>query len=154
MRAVLAPWLLLISGVAKAAPGELLAVAELGAASVDLGDHVAVGGELSVGYGLLEGITLFAYGGVFPVISSELMLTSGGGLTVAIDVLRTVPFVEVAGGVALRGGRTSGTFRAGLGADYFVTPELCVGLILRYHPISSEGELLSGHARLSYRIEL
>ena len=82
------------------------------------------------------------------------------GLVAALDVLRTIPFVEVMlGGVFGQqdsGSKLSPTVRLGAGADYLVTPALSLGAVFRWRPVSDElgGQLLTVSIRIGWRIEL
>ncbi|MBI2376307.1 MAG: hypothetical protein HYV07_20095 [Deltaproteobacteria bacterium] len=139
---------------AFASPGELILTAEAGAASMDSGEHVGLGAEAALAYGAVEAVSFFVFGGGHVVIDADPILTFGGGVQLALDVLRTVPFFEATFHANARSGELSPGVRIGLGADYFLTPEVSIGLAVRYAPWSDFDELISGRARLSFHLEL
>ena len=167
MRAAsLALGLLSIAPSAFAAEDELVLGLEPGysllTADTDL--HGA-GGRLSLSYGVTDSIWLTAAaGGSRQLGEQELegrtLLEAFAGVTLALDVLRTIPFIEGLIGVvgARLGDRTKidPSVRLGVGFDFLVTPSVGLGAVFRYRPVSDDlgDSLLTIDARLTWRLEL
>jgi hypothetical protein len=95
------------------------------------------GGTATLLYGLDNVAWLTASAGAFGFAPSGKVLIEGfGGVTAAFDVLRVVPFAELALGVTARsGGTVEPALRLGLGADYLLSPRFSLGLVARWHPL-------------------
>ena len=116
------------------------------------------GADLSLWFGVTETTWLFASGGahVFGGDESLLLGEALGGLVAALDVLRTIPFVEAAGGVVLGRDQVEPVLRLGVGADYLLTSSLALGVVVRYRPLAGldADRRVSASLRLSWRAEL
>jgi hypothetical protein len=166
MRPALIGVLLLIASPATAAEDEVVLAIEpayaLVTADVDL--HGA-GGHVTASYGLTDSVWLTAsVGGSRQFgrkdIEGRSLLEAFAGITVAIDVFRTIPFVEVLIGAA--GARIDGvtnidpTVRLGGGFDFLLTPDISLGAVFRFRPVSDAlgDSYLTADARLAWRVEL
>jgi hypothetical protein len=158
--------LMAIAPLAHAAEEELVLGLEPGysllTADTDL--HGA-GGRISLSYGLTDSIWLTIAGGGSRQLSREdidgrTLYEGFAGVTVALDVLRTIPFIEgLIGVVAGRIGEVTKidpSVRLGVGFDFLVTPSVGIGAVFRYRPVSDDlgDSLLTVDARLTWRIEL
>jgi hypothetical protein len=166
MRGSTAAIALLFAPSAFAAEDELLLALEPGysllAAETDL--HGA-GGRLTLSYGITDSVWLTASGGASRQLGrGELEGRTLGeafaGVTVALDVLRTIPFLEALIGVvgARLPDRTKidPSVRLGAGFDFLLTPSVSLGAVFRYRPVSDDlgDSHLTVDARLTWRIEL
>lgn len=151
--------MMMVANAAHAGVDEWLLTAEPGWAllSGDEARHGA-GGTVSFALGVSPATWLFAAGGAYVVPGDDptTIVEVVGGLVVALDVLRTVPFLEAAGGLDLLDGTPAPLLRVGVGADYLVSPSFSVGGVVRYRPLFGvESErLLTLDLRLSWRSEL
>jgi hypothetical protein len=147
---------------ARAAEDEVVLALEpsYGILSGDATNH-GVGGHGTAWLGITETFWLSGSGGGYVFFESggnqRLLYEALGGLVVALDVLRTIPFAEAMIGVVGSRGALVPTFRAGLGADYLLSKRTSVGVVVRYRPlgdkIASDG-LLTAELRLALRFEL
>jgi hypothetical protein len=125
------------------------------------------GGDVTLSYGLTDSIWLSASAGASRQAKHGMrpaltLFEAFGGVTVALDVLRTIPFVEALIGVVL--GDPSGdaasalspTIRIGVGADYLLTRSVSLGGVVRWRPVTDAlgGSEVSAHLRLGLRFEL
>ena len=119
-------------------------------ASVDGQTLYGGGGSLDLAYGLTDALALRVTGaftahhidkiGDAPA-GTFLAYQAGVGLTYTLDILRLVPFFDVAigllGSVRPRGGgnEVNNQFgiQLGVGVDYLVTRRFSVGAVVRYH---------------------
>lgn len=151
-------------GPAVAAPDELVLSLEpeLGLLSADeQPSRVGVGGAVSAWLGLTDALWLSAGIGGSRHAGTEglpsLTLAEGFlGLVAALDVFRAIPFLE--GGLGLVvGPEFAPSARLGAGLDYLLTPNLGLGAVLRYRPLTDDlgaNSRLSASIRLSWRFEL
>ncbi len=99
------------------------------------------GGALAAWLGVTSAAWLFASAGAYvhsddaPVVGEAL-----GGLALALDVLRAIPFAEVGIGGTLVEGEPVPVLRVGLGLDYLVTSSFVVGAAARYRPAFGRGD--------------
>jgi hypothetical protein len=165
-RSVAALSILLLSPAAFGAEDELLLGIEptyglLAGAT----DRHGAGGHLSLSLGLTDAIWLtLAGGGTRQLSRGDLegltMLEAFGGLTVALDVLRTIPFIEgligVVGAKVAGSTKISPTVRLGVGFDFLLTPSVSLGAVFRYRPVSDDfgDAYYTAAVRLVWRIEL
>ncbi len=101
------------------------------------------GGQLTAWFGVTEAFWLGAAGGAWvypddaaPDLVAELVATA----VVALDMLRTIPFLEGGLGADLIDGSLSPVLRVGIGADYLVSEDFSVGGVVRYRPVFGSGE--------------
>ncbi|MCC7385455.1 MAG: hypothetical protein IT384_26635 [Deltaproteobacteria bacterium] len=116
--------------------------------------RAGLGGEASLWLGVDEAAWIFLSGGAEQSLGDGPAIgEAAAGLALAIDVLRTIPFLEVAGGLGWHSGDLAPLLRLGLGADYLLSPSFSVGGVVRYRPFYGvEGESwLTFHLRFSYR---
>lgn len=152
---------------ARAAEDELLVAFEGGYAflSGEPEDLHGAGGQLTLSYGVTESIWLTGSLGGAREIDRKMRPGLGlydafGGLTVALDVFRTIPFLEALVGVVVadRPDETevAPTVRLGVGADYILFPGLSLGAVARWSPVREEiGEShVTASLRVVWRIEL
>jgi hypothetical protein len=119
-------------------------------------NELGAGGQATFWIGLSPASWLFASTG------AEVSLTEGPeigeavvGAVAALDVLRTIPFLEAGGGLSLVRGEVMPLLRLGLGADYLVSPTFSVGAVVRYRPFFGDGDQwLTFHLRIALRGEL
>lgn len=126
---------------------------------IDGEDTAAVGGggALAGWIGLTPAAWLFASAGVAahsdgaPVIGEAV-----GGVVLALDVLRAIPFLDLGIGGTLVDAEPVPVLRVGLGLDYLVTPRAFVGLVARYRPSFGRGgeDWWTISLRLGWRDEL
>jgi hypothetical protein len=157
---------LLAARTAQAAEDELLLAFEPGYALLTAPtDLHGAGGRLTASYGITDSIWLSASGGADRHLSrgeseGRTLWEAFAGITVALDILRTVPFLEGLIGVvgADLGDRTKidPSVRLGAGFDFLVTRSFSLGAVFRYRPVSDDlgDSLLTIDARLTWRIEL
>ena len=119
--------------------------------------HHGVGGQLSGWLGVTDAVWAFAsVGGLYLPGAEDPVLEAGGGVVLALDVYRTIPFIEVAAGLNVLGDRYAPLLRLGVGADYLVTPSVSLGAVVRYRPLFGTLEregLVSVGVRLGWRGE-
>lgn len=167
MRAVLAPIsasIALLSAVGPALPGTAIAAEEEWLIAAEPGwswesgvDAHRLGGGLTASLGLSPAAWAFVGGAARAPISPAAGLgwEAVAGVQLALDVLRTIPFLEVGGGVAGVDDRVGPLLRVGLGADHLLTPNLGVGAVVRVRALAGVDEArgLSLALRLSWRDE-
>jgi len=150
--------MLLCSESARAEEDELLFHLEPAWALARTGEDTrhGAGGELSASLGLSSsGWVHFSAGG-FHFFDGPTVFEALSGVVAALDVLRTIPFIEVLGGLEVVDGAVSPLVRLGVGADYLITPEISMGAALRFRPLTGS-ELhrpISAGLRLSWRLEI
>ncbi len=128
------------------------------------GEAQGGGGQASLWYGITDLIWFGLSAGVHVTRSpgaqgagpeALILYEAMGGCAAAFDVFRTVPFLEAFYGAVAskRGARPA--FRFGLGADYFISPLLSVGGVLRLRPVTQDtGKLLfTASFRLAHRFD-
>jgi hypothetical protein len=166
--AVALPWLTIAALAALAAgptpafgaEDELVLALEPGwsLTSADDAAH-GVGGDLSAWLGITEVLWLSASAGghhLFTEPSRDLW-EAWAGLVAALDVLRTIPFVEAQLGVTGDGGALAPGVRLGLGADYLVGPTVSAGVVVRWRTLADElgaDGLFTAQLRVALRYEL
>lgn len=151
---------------ALAAEGEAVLSASAGHGLLFEGDRPLVhvpGAEATAWIGLTDSVWLAASSGAAWRIGRQdgerfarAMGTAEAGIVVALDVFRTLPFLELMGGASLARS-VEPTFRVGLGVDYFVSRTLSVGAVLRFRPLWDDvgrTSLFTASLRLATRIEL
>ena len=77
-----------------------------------------------------------------------------GGVVLALDVFRVVPYLEVLGGVVGAQKQLFPTVRLGFGLDYLIDPEWAVGVVARVRPLPERDiatSVVGASLRLSYR---
>lgn len=161
--AILAVLTVSAPAIAGAAEDELVIAVEPGYAGVtaeDTDQH-GFGGAGSVWLGLSDELWLAGSVGAGHARGGEMkdpttFFEVFGGLTVALDVFRTIPFLEAQIGMVATDDSLSPTFRVGLGADYFVTRTISLGLVGRIRPTDDAigGSVLTVAGRLAIRLEL
>ncbi len=106
------------------------------------GTAIGFGGQAAFWLGLTTATWLFVDGGAHQALSGgPLIGETAGGVVVALDVLRTIPFAEIGLGADIRGERVEPVLRLGLGADFLVNKSFSIGLVGRYRPVfGSDGE--------------
>lgn len=155
--------LVLLAPAARAAEGELVLAFEPGYALLS-GEATAQHGGSGAGsawIGLSDELWLAFGGGAGYVgaddpIGARRYGEAFGGIVAALDVFRTIPFLEAQIGMVTSSDVLSPTVRIGLGADYFVSRTLSVGLVARVRPVREDigGTLLTASLRLAWRIAL
>ena len=85
-------------------------------------------------------------------LTGELLL----GITYALDVFATIPFLEAQGGLITGRGGAQPTARFGLGVDHLITRTVSLGVVARYRPTAEPlgNALITAHIRLAVRLEL
>lgn len=168
MPRAIAALLLLLSlhraAAADAAEEELLVAFEGGYSflSGEPEDLHGGAGSLSLSYGVTESIWLTGSFGGGREIGGDLrpglnLFDAFGGVTVALDVFRTIPFLEALVGVVVADlpeeTEISPTVRLGAGADYILVPSLSLGAVARWSPVKDEigGSRVSASLRLVWR---
>lgn len=141
-----------------AAEGEAVVAAEPGLAILsapESTDH-AFAASASVWLGLTDAVWAAAGLGFSGPGGEAKTVEAVGGLIVALDVLRIIPFGELMAGILTHGDQSTALVRLGFGADYFLTDRLSLGAVARYRPLPSEiGDgLLTVEGRLAFRLEL
>ncbi len=153
----------LFAAPAHAADGELVLALEPGWALLasDPVEQHGGGGGLSAWLGINDELWLTASAGASAVASSEarasaILYEGFAGLTAALDVFQTIPFVEAQLGLVGTKDALSPTVRFGVGADYFITRTMTVGAVVRVRPVDEAigGTFVSAAARLALRLEL
>lgn len=152
---------LLSEGVAAAGEDELVLALEPAYAVLTRDGSTHGGGaEASVWIGLTEALWLTASGGILGFDRGQdlpdLLYEGAGGIVAALDVLRTIPFVEAAVAALASEDAIVPSVRVGLGADYLVSPALSIGAVIRYRPLADElrsDSLFTLHLRVSWRLE-
>jgi hypothetical protein len=89
--------------------------------------------------------------------NGQLFVEGHGGIAIALDVLRTIPFAEIAIGAVANSDALEPSVRLSAGGDYLVTRSLSLGIVARYRPLSEAlgGDgLLTVALRIAWRIEL
>ena len=150
---------LFLPGFAHADEGEWVLGIEpqlglFSAAGDDAELQLGAGGQLSFWIGLSDAAWLFVAGGVEVGLDGGPTVGEGiAGAVAALDVLRTIPFIELGAGADLIGGELAPLLRLGVGADYLITPDLSFGAVARYRPLfGREGESwLTFSLRLGFR---
>ncbi|MBK8013637.1 MAG: hypothetical protein IPK13_20075 [Deltaproteobacteria bacterium] len=151
---------------ARAADGEWVLGASAGHSVLIRGDSRLVHAptaETAAWLGLTDALWLAAsssaawrLGSLGDDRAARTMGTLEAGIVVALDVFRTMPFLELMGGASL-GTSVEPTFRVGLGAEYFVSRTISLGGVLRFRPIwedNGRASMLTGSIRVSTRFEI
>jgi hypothetical protein len=155
--------LLLATPLARAAEDEAVLVLEPGAGALEGGEAPRRGPSLGAAawWGLddLLWLTVSGRGGAWLASGGEPASAYGEGflgLAAALDVVRTVPFAELAVGAIAARGEFAPTVRLGIGADHFLSRTVSLGLVLRVAPVPAElGDVhLAAAVRLGWRLEL
>lgn len=123
-------------------------------AAEDAAVQPGIGGQLSFWIGLSDAAWLFVAGGAEVSLDGGPTIGEGiAGAVAALDVLRTIPFIELGAGADVIGGELAPLLRLGVGADYLLTPDLSLGAVARYRPLfGREGESwLTFSLRLGFR---
>lgn len=118
---------------------------------------VGAGGSAVAWFGLTSAAWLFAsVGAAAHVDEAPVVGEAVGGLALALDVLRAVPFVDVGLGGSLVDGEAVPVLRLGVGLDYLVTSHVLVGAVARYRPAFGRGDedWWTVSLRLGWRDEL
>ena len=90
------------------------------------------GGRLGANIGLSPSLSLaIEAGGNTGSLAPAANFDLQGGLVMALDLFRTVPFLEVLTGVEYGVGRFTPLLTFGLGAEYLITPSWSIGLLGR-----------------------
>ena len=148
---------------ALADEGELILAIEPGWALLahESKNRHGVGAGASAWYGVSETLWLAAGTGAHYTFLEKgeraLYGEALGGVALALDVLRTIPFGEAMIGVVANENAFAPSVRISLGADYLVTKSLSLGVVFRYRPLQ---ESLGGDGfftislRLGCRLDL
>ncbi|MFO0725051.1 MAG: hypothetical protein U1E65_14825 [Myxococcota bacterium] len=113
---------------------------DFGAFSDVDGTRIGFGGQASLWLGLTTATWLFVDGGAHRALDGGPTIgETVGGVVVALDVLRTIPFAELGLGADVLPGRVEPVLRLGIGADFLVTPRFSVGVVGRYRPVFGAG---------------
>jgi hypothetical protein len=146
-----------LPGTAIAAEEEWLIAAEPGWSWESGVDAHRLGGGLTAALGLSPAAWAFVGGAARAPISPAVGVgwEAVAGVQLALDVLRTIPFLEVGGGVAGVGDRLGPLLRVGIGADHLITPSLGLGAVVRVRALAGVDEArgLSLALRLTWRDE-
>ena len=100
------------------------------------------GGNLSAWFGVSEAAWLTVSAGAWTYlgeVAPPTVFEAVGGLVVALDVLRVIPFLEAAAGANIIDGVPTPVLRVGVGADYLVSEALSIGGVVRYRPLFDTG---------------
>lgn len=151
-------FLLAVPSLASGAEGEVVVAAEPGWAiqSAPARTDHNFGAGASLWMGLTDSVWAAASLGFTGPGGDFRSVEACGGLVLALDVLRIIPFLEAQAGLLASGEETTALVRLGFGADYFLTERLSLGAVARYRPLPSElGDgLLTVQGRLAFRLEL
>jgi hypothetical protein len=155
---LICPLLFAIPSLAWGAEGEAVVAVEPGWAiqsAPERTEHTFAAGA-SLWLGLTDSVWAAASLGFTGPGGDFRSVEACGGLVLALDVLRVIPFLEAQAGLLASGEQTTALVRLGFGADYFLTERLSVGAVARYRPLPSElGDgLVTVEARLAFRLEL
>ena len=147
-----------VAGPAQADSGEWALILEpaIGLYRPTGGDaQLGAGGDVAAWLGLTTAASLFVSVGGAWVSDGPPIGEALGGVALALDVLRTIPFLEVGLGAALVDTEVVPALRLGLGADYLLSPRLSIGGVARYRPAFGRGEedWLTFSLRLGWRGE-
>lgn len=147
-----------VPGLARGAEGEAVVAVEPGWAiqsAPERTDH-SFGAGASVWLGLTDSVWAAASVGFTGPGGDFRSVEACGGLVLALDVLRIIPFLEAQAGLLASGEEATALVRLGFGADYFLTERLSLGAVARYRPLPTElGDgLLTVEGRLAFRLEL
>jgi hypothetical protein len=132
-------------------------VAAEAAAGFDDGVFPGGGGRLDGRYGITDALSAgVAVGSVWWSRHGHTTRVSSasGGLTLAFDVLRTVPFVSLGVAAADVGGDLSLGGELNAGAEYLLDPKWSLGLIgrLQWFPLRLTGDARVGLVTLGLRL--
>jgi len=155
---LICPLLFAIPSLAWGAEGEAVVAVEPGWAiqsAPERTEHTFAAGA-SLWLGLTDSVWAAASLGFTGPGGDFRSVEACGGLVLALDVLRVIPFLEAQAGLLASGEQTTALVRLGFGADYFLTERLSVGAVARYRPLpSGRGDgLVTVEARLAFRLEL
>lgn len=116
------------------------------------------GADASVWFGVSETIWLAASGGAFAGFADTSAIGEAcGGIALAFDVFRIIPYGEAMIGALFSNGEIAPSLRFAIGADYLISPSLAVGLVARYRPLPDViggDALVTAGLRLALRYEL
>lgn len=123
-------------------------------------DSVAHGGAGSIAawLGVTDTIFLAASGGAATGFSDGPTIGEAlGGVVLALDVLRVVPYGEALIGAIITPDSVGASYRLGLGADYLLSKTFSLGLVARYRGLADNlgGDgLFTAQLRFALRLEL
>jgi hypothetical protein len=114
--------------------------------------------DLSAWLGITETIALAISAGTAAGFSEQdAIIEALGGIVLALDVFRVIPYGEAMIGAYLANDTLAPSYRLGVGADYLISPSFAVGVVARYRglPDMLGGDgLFTAQLRLALRIEL
>lgn len=146
--------------IAWAGEDELILAIEPGYALLSVPEATEHGGfgSIAAWLGVTDTIFLAATGGVAAGFSDGPTIGEAlGGVVLALDVLRVVPYGEAMIGAIITPDSLGASYRLGLGADYLLSKTFSLGLVARYRGLSDNlgGDgLFTAQLRLALRIEL
>jgi hypothetical protein len=122
------------------------------------GSKHGTGADASLWFGVSETIWLAASAGAFGAFSDAPVISEAcGGIAIAFDVFRIIPFGEAMIGALFTRDTIAPSLRFAIGADYLISRTLAVGLIGRYRPLPDAlggDALVTAGLRITLRYEL
>ena len=149
-----------LPSTALAAEDELVLGLEPGYALLTTSEGSKHGGtvNLSAWLGITETLALaVTAGGSSGFSERDTIYEALGGVILALDVFRVIPYGEALVGAFLTKDALAPSYRLGVGADYLISPSLAIGLVARYRglPDALGGDgVFTAQIRLALRIEL